>query len=376
MPGKEQVMDKALELGFEDAGFASAEPFEQHSRILRERERDYKWAEAWGLKLQQGTDPANTLPGARSIIVVLENYFRQGFPRWMEGHFGRCYLDDDRVTKDGLSRKIKAFRSFLSEHGIETKVPFNLPHRAAAARAGLGTFGRNCLLYANRVARGSSFVLPVAVVVDAEFEPDESSIEYACPSWCRKACIAACPTRALKGDGSIAPQRCISYLTYLQQDLTPMELREPMGINVFGCDRCQEVCPRNAPWFAQDLPLNPKVQAKEQDFHLPKLLHMDREYFESRIWPHMFYISPDELWKWKMNVARAMGNTGDRGYVAELIRAFRESDDDRVRAMAAWSLGKLGGPEARKALEEFRADSQDLVREEVEIALEAAAGGN
>ena len=72
-------------------------------------------------------------------------YFREAYPRHMEGHFGRCYLDDDRVTKDGLSQRIKAFRSFLRDNGIDSKVPFNLPHRVAAARAGMGTFGKNCL---------------------------------------------------------------------------------------------------------------------------------------------------------------------------------------------------------------------------------------
>jgi epoxyqueuosine reductase len=77
----------------------------------------------------------------------MDVYFRQSFPRFMEGHFGRCYLDDDRVTKDGLYQRIKAFRSYLGEHGINSKVPSNLPHRVAAARAGMGTFGKNCLFY-------------------------------------------------------------------------------------------------------------------------------------------------------------------------------------------------------------------------------------
>jgi epoxyqueuosine reductase len=38
---------------------------------------------------------------------------------------------------------------------------------------------------------------------------------------------------------------------------------------------------------------------------------MDKPYFEARIWPHMFYMSYDDIWRWKMNVARVMGNTLD-----------------------------------------------------------------
>jgi epoxyqueuosine reductase len=111
----------------------------------------------------------------------------------MEGHFGRCYLDDDRITKDGLAQRIKAFRSYLRDNGIDSKVPFNLPHRVAAARAGMGTFGKNCLFYSNKVARQGSWVLPIAVVVDHPFTPDAPTIEMGCPDWCRNTCIAACP---------------------------------------------------------------------------------------------------------------------------------------------------------------------------------------
>jgi epoxyqueuosine reductase len=113
----------------------------------------------------------------------MEVYFREAYPRPLEGHFGRCYLDDDRITKDGLAQRIKAFRSVLRDHGIDAKVPFNLPHRVAAARAGMGTFGKNGLFYASRVARCSSWVLPIAVVVDQAFAPDAPTVKMGCPDW-------------------------------------------------------------------------------------------------------------------------------------------------------------------------------------------------
>ena len=117
----------------------------------------------------------------------------------MEKYFGRCYLDDDRMTKDRLAKRIKTFRNFLRENGIDSRVPFNLPHRLAAARAGMGTFGKNCLLYSNKVVRQGSWILPIAVVVDHEFSPDEPTLEVGCPDWCKNVCIIACPTGALKG---------------------------------------------------------------------------------------------------------------------------------------------------------------------------------
>ncbi|PKL41406.1 MAG: epoxyqueuosine reductase [Spirochaetae bacterium HGW-Spirochaetae-1] len=366
---KADIITKAKELGFDDIGFTTAEPFTEHRRILSGRMEEYGWAESAGLQLMKGSDPTEILPGAGSIIVLLDVYFKESFPACIEHNFGRCYLDDDRVTKDGLTLRIKNFRSYLRDNGIDSKVPFNLPHRAAAARAGLGTFGKNCLLYAERVARKSSWIIPMAVVTDQSFEPDTPTVRMGCPDWCRNACVAACPTRALKGDGTIDPRRCISYLTYYGDGLTPRELREPMGMYVYGCDRCQNVCPRNEAWMSQELPQNRRVALKAENFNLSRLLHMDKDYFEKLVWPHMFYMGYNNIWRWKMNVARVMGNSADPVYVPDLVRAFRENDDERVRAMAAWALGRITGSDARIALEEFLGDSKGIVREEIEASL-------
>ena len=374
MPSKSEVIAAALKAGFEDVGFTTAEPFESHRRILAERREAYAWVEEKGLALMMGTDPRAVLPAAESVIVLMEAYFRNSYPAYLEGHFGRCYLDDDRISKDGLAIRIRAFREFLRDNGIQSKVPFNLPHRVAAARAGMGTFGKNCLFYSRSAVRQGSWVLPIAVVVDRAFEPDPPTLRMGCPDWCRNACIAACPTRALKGDGTIDPRRCISYLTYYGEGLTPEPLREAMGLYVYGCDRCQNVCPRNAAWLAQNLPPNPKAAAMEEDFRLERLLHMDRGYFGSRIWPHMFYMPAEEIWRWQMNAARAMGNTRDPAYIETLADACDPARDERVCAMAAWALGRIGTPGARSVLERRRSGTSGVLLKEIEAALGGKGG--
>ena len=146
--------------------------------LLLEQQDEYGWVGRMGFDLIAGTDPKNILTDAASIIVLIESYFREAFPSRMERHFGRCYLDDDRVTKDGLAIRIKAFRSFLTQDGIDSKVPFHLPHRVAAARAGLGTFGKNTLFYSRKAALMGSWVLPVALVVDRGFAPDTPNYRW------------------------------------------------------------------------------------------------------------------------------------------------------------------------------------------------------
>ena len=381
---KEEIIKEALKRGFDDIGFTTAEPFESHKRVLEERREDYNWTienEHVGYDISEGIDPKKFYPNAKSIIVLVASYFKEGYPASMEGKFGRIYIDDDRMTHSVLANanlkrsgsyrmgQVKNFQDFLRENGIDSVLLPNLPERIAAARAGLGNFGKNGFLYSNKLVRGGSWINPIPLVVDQEFAPDEPTYGIGCPEWCRNACILSCPTGAIKGIRKMNPRECISYLTYFGTGLTPKELREPMGMWVYGCDRCQEVCPRNSAWFAQDLPINKHAAEKEENFTLRKLLHMDKKFYRREIWPHMFYIFFRDIWRWKMNVARVMGNSLDPQYIPDLIRAFEENRDERVRGMIAWALGRIGGDKAKAALEGFLNESEGIVRDEILEAL-------
>lgn len=365
---KEEIKSKAIELGFADAGVTGIAPFTSQLDYIAVDER-YKWTERLGLTLKDGIDPLNIMKTGKSLIVLLYSYYNKAVPVSLERHYGRCYLNDDRVTKDGLAVMVKSFRGFLRDNGIETKLGASMPDKLAAMRAGIGTSGKNTLLYASRCAGGSSFIFPVIVVTDAELEPDDPSVENGCPEWCRNACIAACPTRALTGNGKIEPERCISYLTYHSRTVTPMELREPMGLYIYGCDRCQNVCPRNSSWITAEKENSSRYGKMTADFAPEKVLLMDQEYFEKRIWPFMFYMQYKNVWRWRMNAARAMGNSGDRKYIPYLVKAYEDFDDERVKIMAAWALGRLGGDEAGLALKRFYENAEGELKREINLAL-------
>lgn len=56
-------------------------------------------------------------------------------------------------------------------------------------------------------------------------------------------------------------------------------------------------------------------------------------------------------------------------YVADLIMAFYDNSDDRVRGMVAWALGNIGGADAMNMLSAARGDGSDAVKSEVNLAL-------
>ena len=116
--------------------------------------------------------------------------------------------------------------------------------------------------------------------------------------------------------------------------------------------------------------MNRKVLKKSEHFDLSSLLHMDTLYFKEKIWPHMFYMSHKDIWRWKMNTARAMGNTKDPQYIPELLKAFDNSADTRVQSMCAWAMGRIGGRQGRQALDRIQKDTPDRVVDELVYAQE------
>ena len=154
---KKDIIGKAREIGFEDIGFTGVEPFNSQLEFLDNPDAHYGWTVKRGLALRESIDPSTVLEGCKSIIVLIYSYLQSSIPVSLTGNFGRCYINDDRVTQDGLALKTKEFRNYLKENGINSKLSRGMPDKLAAARAGVGTFGKNCLLFASKSVKNSSY---------------------------------------------------------------------------------------------------------------------------------------------------------------------------------------------------------------------------
>jgi epoxyqueuosine reductase len=131
--------------------------------------------------------------------------------------------------------------------------------------------------------------------------------------------------------------QCIAYLTIEKKGEIPVELRETMGRQVFGCDICQEVCPWNryAP-FAE----KPDLTRREQLINpaLDWLASLDAPGFKRE-----FAGSPLERTKrsrMHRNVAIAMGNSGDQSFIPQLEQ-WTQGDDPVLAESAAWARDRL-----------------------------------
>ncbi len=109
-----------------------------------------------------------------------------------------------------------------------------------AIRAGLGWRGRNSLVINKELG---SFIFLGEIVTSAEFLYENASSRDRCGDC--DLCVKACPTGAICDNRTIDARRCISYLTIEHEGDLPEEFRGKTENMIFGCDRCQEVCPWN-----------------------------------------------------------------------------------------------------------------------------------
>ncbi|MFH1371673.1 MAG: tRNA epoxyqueuosine(34) reductase QueG [Planctomycetota bacterium] len=249
----EQIKQKALELGFDLVGVTDASPVhdEQVNRLLGWLRDGHAGQMTWMHNhLEKRTNPAKLLPAAKSVIVVGLNYKPPSSLRAQQSEakqsqsFGRiapfAQYDDYHPFIKKLLRKLVYFIITTIGHGFQFQICVDsapLLERALAVRAGLGFIGKNRMLVNPRF--GPQIFLG-EILTNLELVPDKHLTE-SCPD-CGK-CVSACPSGALKPDGSFNATKCISYLTIESDGEIPAELAPKIGNHLFGCSDCVVACP-------------------------------------------------------------------------------------------------------------------------------------
>ena len=318
------------ELGLDAIGAAPAEPYVGTERHIRERRErglfaDMRFTMA---RPEESCHPETLLPGARTVISAALCYWLPE-PDRSPGH-GRLprYTWFDayaqlRERLDALGRRLGGAYRVLVDANQHVD-------REAAARSGVGFYGKNTLLITRR---HGSWVALGTLVTDAELEATPP-LRLDCGD-CR-LCIDACPTGALDEPGTLDSTRCLSYWTQAPA-APPAEYRAELGAQVYGCDICQDVCPWNR-GVEKRRAGEPLPEDATPHVSLVDWLRTDPDELRRRF--ARLYVPRNDGRRLRLNALVAAGNVGGDGE-REAVIPLLDEPDPATRELAAWALARM-----------------------------------
>jgi epoxyqueuosine reductase len=320
----------AGELGIDVVGASPAEPYEETERHIRERRErglfaDMRFTMA---RPEVSCHPEAALPNARTVVSGALCYWAEEQP--LEPGEGRLprYTWFNAYAKlrenlDALGRALGGDYRVLVDENQHVD-------REAAARAGVGFYGKNTMLITRR---HGSWVVLGTLVTDVEIEAGEP-LPTACGSC--TLCIDACPTGALDEPGVLDSTKCLSYWSQAAAPI-PEEYRGHFGAQVYGCDICQDVCPWNRgverrragedppPGAEPHVSLVDWLEARDEDL---------RERYER------LFVPKQDVRYLRRNALVVLGNTAGPDSSAALD-PYLEHDDALLREHAEWARDRI-----------------------------------
>lgn len=333
------IQKKAYELGYEKCGIIRIQDMEGYDERLLERIDKEPASRIFYRKQSRLTHLADQYPWAKSVIVAVSHYGQYKVPEELDGRIGKLYLFDARVNQESKEFQRHAeMEKYLQELGLVTVTNRNFGAvglRWAAMKAGLGIVRRNNFFY----TESGSWLDLEAWITDNEMELIEPNDLLPCPEGCT-SCIKACPSCSLSSPHSMNPMSCVSFLTtFGGRDLPNDPLSKCFGSWIFGCDDCQNACPMNHGKWEEKYDF-PGISELTPWFTPENILSMDEEFYKEKIQPKYFYLSPDELWKWKVNVLNFMRNNYKESYQPYIIEAA-QNENEKIRDMAIMICGEM-----------------------------------
>jgi len=338
---KDQIREKAYEIGIDKIGFANAEPFYELEESIREQHKKGHQSGFEHKILEERIYPELIFDQPKSIISIALAYPSkiENEPKRVRGErrgeFARASWGRDYhfVLQEHIDQLVKYMRNILGKEAefksmVDTGELIDV---AVAARAGIGFIGRNGLLITKEFG---SYVYLGEIITNIPFDPDPL-VDYDCGD-CRR-CIDGCPTQALLGNGEMNAQKCLSYQTQTKNYM-PEKYRKSMRRVIYGCDICQIVCP-----YDQGI-----------DFHLHEEMEPQYEKVHPKLEP-MLTISNKEFkeqfgemagsWRGKKPLQRnaiiALANYRDRSSIPTLLELIEKDPRPMIRGTAAWAISKM-----------------------------------
>jgi epoxyqueuosine reductase len=199
-------------------------------------------------------DPAFDGLGAPAMLLAALPYGKQGeepepLPAYaaLIAPFARRNYYRETVAR--LQETAKRLRARYGGRRSDYRIFCNsrIPERRLAVEAGLGSLGRNGLVITEEagslcVIGAMTLPYPLGGAASVPVEPFPRCAACA-PEW--PPCAAACPTGALRGDGSLDRVRCIQWYASGGGEAVPPDVVRAWGRRLYGCTCCQDACIHN-----------------------------------------------------------------------------------------------------------------------------------
>ena len=353
---KQSILNEAHRLGFILAGVTTPDPpphFPAFENWLAQgHHADMAYLAAERSRLRRA-DPKQILPECLSILVLGTPYNSASRPHIsayqiienaspsaeMGGPQGGvasyAHGEDYHLILPPRLQSLIAFIEAQVGHPIPNRYYTDtgpLLERDLAQRAGLGWIGKNtCLIH----PRAGSYFLLAEILLGLHLDPDPPFATDHCGTCTR--CIQACPTEAILPNRTLDARRCISYLTIENKGDIPEEFRPLMQDWIFGCDLCQTACP----WNKFAAPEGDASFRPSSGSPFPDLIHTLA--LTPSTFNRQFARSPIQRAKRRgllRNAAVALGNLGDERAIPALERASEDSES-LVREHAQWAMEQI-----------------------------------
>jgi epoxyqueuosine reductase len=325
-----EVQRLGRELGLDALGVARAEPYEQTERHIRDRRARglFGWMRFTMAQPEVSCHPERLLRGARTVVSAALCYYAPEPPRPAgDGRLPR-YTWRDRYSE--LRARLETLgRELGGRHRVLVDANQHVD-REAAARSGVGFYGKNTMLITRR---HGSWVVLGALVTTAELEPTPP-LATDCGSC--TLCIDACPTDALDEPGVLDATRCLSYWTQTPEPF-PVEYRSLLGAQVYGCDICQDVCPWN-----RGIERRRAGDEADPAAHVDLVSWLEADDAELVTGLDRLYVPRNDARWLRRNALVALGNVGKPDApTRRALERHARGDDELLAEHAAWALSRL-----------------------------------
>ncbi|NYB75510.1 tRNA epoxyqueuosine(34) reductase QueG [Sedimentibacter hydroxybenzoicus DSM 7310] len=352
---KQKITEIANSMGIDIIGFTSLLDYGYLKDLLINRaDKEYN-SEFEENEINKRLDVRNILPECKSIIAIGIPY-AEGYKKPVTKDMGllsvSSYGIDYHKKLSGilynLAEEIKKHKCFEYVICVDTSP---LIDKEICKNAQLGNYGKNSLLINDRYG---SFIHLGYLLTDLDIENSKTIGMDICGEC--DICVKSCPNNAIFKNGGLNSKKCVSYLTQTKNYI-PVDYRKSMSNQIYGCDVCQLVCPKNRLNSEKDT----KNDYRSLLVDLNELMHTGNRDFIKK------YGALSGSWRgknvWKRNGLIATGNLQLLS-MYDTVKEELGNPSELIRIYAAWSLLKLKKEDARDVLNNKLKYEDDKIKRE------------